>query len=354
VDLRLERLFDLPGAKEAAARGVAWTAAYKASTEPSGANAGDLRSYLLREWRAPLKPDLARRTKYALHLRAGLVAFLEQRLDEARKHFAGAKPFAPPREVVLASGTVPTGIERMIEVAKSGRAITPKEILDGDGRGRLMLQIADTYFVARDYEKSLGLYESVLAQLPAAVKAQRSWALYRRGRCRYLGREGEFWALARSDYLAAHELSPKSAWADDCLLLAGNILFNSGGNSAGAVALWRRLIEKDPTSEEAPRAAYYIGVALERAKRFDEARGAFAHLVTAYSGSAFSSLADRHLRRLKDPEWVRAAAEGGPQPSAEPGKRRTGRQRIPDTKTGSDEPSGTRDSGVRKYRRIIR
>lgn len=262
---------------------------------------------------APMPPQ---RMAYEMYLRAGLIAYLKERPEEAVGWFEKAKPFEPPRDFVVVYGHIPTGLEKLIEAARQGRVLTPPEARQGDPAAKCMLMLADLYHEAEQWERSLELCNRVLQAKGFAqaggkgfqpTAAQKSWALFRRGRNYYVIEELKIGERNRdnqdkafSDYLAAAALFPKGDWADDAIFLAANMQWNCYQNADAAVVLWRRLLQTYPDSNEAPRAAYYIGVVYQWSGRFKEARQAYEEALKKFP--SLSNPVKSQLKALEQEE----------------------------------------------------
>lgn len=69
-----------------------------------------------------------------------------------------AKPLHPPRELVVLRSEIPTGIDRLIQVAKAGNSLTPELARKGDAQATLILMLADVNYKAEDFKKSIALH----------------------------------------------------------------------------------------------------------------------------------------------------------------------------------------------------
>jgi TolA-binding protein len=350
IDVKLERQFDLPSAALHARAAADWLAGR--SREPSGpdpaaappssspfppagerpgapsssprppgegpgvrasATASDgtqppLSTLLLDDLFSLSLPSLDR-TSYAIYLRAGLVAYLSERPAEAVEWFERAKPFEPERSFVVVHGHIPTGIERLIDVAKSGKTVTPEEARRGDERARLILMLADVFLESSVHEKALELATAVIDKPKgAATPAQRSWA--HRQRAVAYGHLGpEVKEDARREYMAAQQAGPTAPWAPECLLVAGTILHNHETRRQEAVAVFEDVVRRYPASESAAKAAYFVGVLHEWNSEWKQAKAAYQRVVRDYPQSRWASAAmNYHLKKV---EAALAAQETG-------------------------------------------
>ncbi|MDZ7617411.1 MAG: hypothetical protein U1E05_10420, partial [Patescibacteria group bacterium] len=243
-------------------------------------------------------------TGYAIYLRAGLVAYLSERPTEAVEWFERAKPFEPERNFVVVHGEIPTGIERLIAAARSGKSLTPEEARRGDEKARLILMLADVYHEGEQWEKSLDLCTAAITDKSRTVTpGQRSYAHFRRGR-NYYCLDGEAFDpdAAFNDYAAAVRTAPKAPWARQCLLLAANISWNHRTDATNAIQLWERLVNGYPNSDEADRACYFIGVVHEIGGRPDAARKAYETILAKQAISPFTDAVRQRLRSLPTAE----------------------------------------------------
>ena len=87
IDIALERLFDLPLAQKLATRAGAWAKAASNKSAPKKP-AAPLPPWALRSDRTSQEADARDRVLYEVYLRAGLVAYLDQKNDAAAKLFA--------------------------------------------------------------------------------------------------------------------------------------------------------------------------------------------------------------------------------------------------------------------------
>ena len=89
--------------------------------------------------------------------------------------FEKAKPFAPSPQTSQVIGKPPsTGIERLIEAAKTGKTLTPDIVRKGDSTAKLAMMLADIYPEAREYEKSLDLCNRLLTSGPSSGQHRNS------------------------------------------------------------------------------------------------------------------------------------------------------------------------------------
>jgi tetratricopeptide (TPR) repeat protein len=205
--------------------------------------------------------------------------------------FEKAKPLAPERSFVEANGHIPTGMERLIEAAKSGKSLTPEIVRKGDERAKLILTLADVYHEGQQYDKSLDLCNRVLTGGPnkRIAPEQRSYAHFKRARNHFLIQDMTAFNpdAALADYVAAVRVAPKAPWADEAMFLAGNIEWNQKHDLSAAISVWQRLLKNYPHSSEAGRSAFFIGVSRYFSKQYAEAKKSLEKYVADYPDSEF-------------------------------------------------------------------
>jgi outer membrane protein assembly factor BamD (BamD/ComL family) len=296
IDIALERMFDIKMATAPAQRAVAWAKARAAAKpdqsprEPLGAWCLSVRPSTV----AKLRPVL-----YACYTRAGLVAYLARDFKSSRESFKKARSHAPPPNAVVVYGRVRTGTERLIAMAEAGQSLTPAEVLKGDGRVQLMLQLADVYFQGQDFDHGIALLDVITATRgKSATPTQRSWAHLMRGRCLYGKLKPQ---SARKEYLRSAGVDPKAPWASRALFFAANVTYNYGPDKKRAAVEWQRVASKYPRSREAEMAEYYIAWSYQMAGKRVEALRAYHSFLKKYPASPYASaIRTYHLAELAD------------------------------------------------------
>lgn len=293
VDIAMERMFDLDLSRQLTTAAADWAKArpeFAADEAPASSEA----------WRAMAKrtaPTEIRPTVYKIFLRAGLVAYLDQRYDAAQRFFESAKPLTPPRDFVVVEGRIPTGIESIITASREKRTLTPQEVFDGDAKVRLILQLADIYLVAGSYQKSNDLASLIVEDLARAASVpQRSWA----HRQRAMALSSLRLKLdAKPEFIAAYQACPTASWAGECLFLAGTIVHNHAKNPTEAIGIFEDVVRKYPTGEFAAKAAYFVGVIHEWNGQWTQAKTAYQRVIRDYPESRWASAAmGFHLKKV--------------------------------------------------------
>ena len=239
------------------------------------------------------------RVGYDIYLRAGLLEYLHEQYGAAVVFFEKAKPLAPPPDyVVIGSGHVPTGIELLVAMAKSGKSITPEEACRGDSSAKAALMLIDVYHQGQEYQKSLEICNRLIESslMARATPEQKSYVYFKRAanlpdpghgvfqsgrglgrlRCRIPCRaEGP---LVRPGHVPGgqHRVEPQAPFRSGDFHLAPSI-------------------KTFPKSSEADRCAYFIGVARYWSKQYEEARESLEQFLEDYPDSEFASDAQDFL-----------------------------------------------------------
>jgi outer membrane protein assembly factor BamD (BamD/ComL family) len=318
IDVRLEQEYDLPRATGLAEAAVAWLER-AGDHEPVGPGLDAALGQTLPESRHlaaafdAMQPSVisaaarkaiealptAEQTAYAIYVRAGLVEYLLERPEAAVAFFEKAKPLAPPpkRDAVVI-GHVPTGIEQLIEVAKSGRSLTPDEARAGDRKAKLILMLADVHVAGREWTKAIGLCDKVIESKKfSATPHQRSWAYHQKASAIYGIPDCK---NAYDDLLSAEKASPSAPWAAESLLFAGCIANNILKDDALALTQYQAVVARHPTSEVAPKAAFFVGVTHESNKEWDRAKAAYTLYLKKYPDAPWTNLVkNSHLPEVE-------------------------------------------------------
>lgn len=296
IDVALEHEFDLKAARSLADAGIAWATESAMGATADVAVDGKAIEYALTPAPIPSEEEVSR-LNYELHLRSAVIHFLAEEYEDAVRAFDCARPFAPPPAFKVIKGTPKNGIDKIIEVARKRKKLTPEAVCAAAGRVSTRLQVADILFAAGEYEEAKSLYEPVVAMSPKhATEVQRSWACFKAGRCTYAQLEP---LGAKMLFLESARIARDTPWHVSALLFAANIAHNYEKKIDDAIELWRTVIKSHPGTPEAERCAYHIALALDWASRTDEARAAYENFLKSYPKSPYCRvIVGNHLPKL--------------------------------------------------------
>jgi len=283
TDIALERMFDLALARTTAEQGVNWA---KGASEK--ARGKDVES--LPPWATGLaqsEPPSLKEVLYDCYLRAGLIAYLEQKYDQAIGMFNAANDVGCPRPYRVVQGTLPTGMERLIAAAQKATPLTPPEVLKGDSKAALVLGLGDLYFAAEQWDKARELYHLVYdQQVPSALPPQISWAAFMIARTHFW--ESDF-AKAKQFYHIVFEKYPQSPWAATALYFNAIMAYSNLHDENETTICLDKLRRDYPKDEMAERATYLIGQLYQWRRDFDNAKAAYdRYLVTLHPSATYT------------------------------------------------------------------
>lgn len=264
-DLLLEEKLDLAAAK------TAYTRAYDLYT-------GDART--VAGWPA---------AAYSIHQRQGVLAYVAGDKKATLEWFERAARNSPPSSYEVVAGYVPSAIERLMVRLRRGGEPTPPEARRGDPRVVVMQVVADLHAEAEDYAKSRRLHERVLQSKELRPgREQRAWSTYQLGRMHYWTFEFEP-AIRR--FLEVADAYAGVPWADEALVRAGVVHFTNLRKPEEAIRFYDRVLREYPASNQAPRAAFFLGVAYRTLRQYDKALAVYDRLMKTWPKSEFAETA---------------------------------------------------------------
>jgi outer membrane protein assembly factor BamD (BamD/ComL family) len=177
-----------------------------------------------------------------------------------------------------------TAVDRLMKAAEADRDLVPAEVLEGDPRAKVCLQLAACYYSAAEFSRTLELTERAIETIPSIKPQQRAWARFLHGRAYHA-----LWQPldALDDFSAALAEAPGASWAPQCQFFVANSTFTYAKEIPAAIALWAQLVKRYPDSEFTDRAAYHIGFAYQAAGQYKQARDAYDAFVKKYPTSPF-------------------------------------------------------------------
>ncbi|MBU6121887.1 tetratricopeptide repeat protein [Hymenobacter siberiensis] len=150
------------------------------------------------------------------------------------------------------------------------------------------LRLGDTYYVSKNYQQALDLYDKVIK----ANAADKDYAYYQKGRTLGLmGRREE----ATSTLAALLKTNPDSRYAEEAVFQQAQLAFEAGEYQP-AVAGFSRLIEGRPNSPLMPQALQKRGVAYANLQQQDKAVVDFQQVLTGYPRSEAAAQALYNLQ----------------------------------------------------------
>jgi outer membrane protein assembly factor BamD (BamD/ComL family) len=254
----------------------------------------------------PYEPRSASAVAADVHLRAGLLSWLAEDSSTTQRHFQEAFRFdrAPQSPINIVASAV---------LYRSPYAHTPPQAREGDEQIAQLILYADVLQNALQMYRAHRLWDDLLTKRSRDLSPlERSYIHFRRGHARYqflsaLERDPD--AILK-DYEQSRKLARDAPWADQSLLMAGNVASNLKHDATQAIELWQKVLDEYPGSGHAAQAAYFIGVIHERNREWEQAYLAFQDAQERYPDSSFHELIEKHLRTVR-------ARLPGPPPNVE-------------------------------------
>jgi len=281
TDIAMERLFDLALARTNSEQGVNWA---KDASDNATEVARELPPWAIGV--AQPQPPCVEEVLYNSYLRAGLVAYLAQKYDDAASMFKAADGVGCPRPYRVVQGSLPTGMERLIASAQKGEALTPPEVLKGDPKPAMILGLGDLYFAAEQWDKSRELYRLVYDHQVRPIKPlQISWAAFMIARTHFWKFE---FAEAQQFYHVVFDKYPQSPWAATALFYNATMAYSNLRDMKEAAACLDQIRKSYPKDEMAERAAYLIGQLYQWRREFEKAKAAYAAYLKHYPNGMYA------------------------------------------------------------------
>ena len=162
------------------------------------------------------------------------------------------------------------------------------------------VRFADGIYLRGFYETAVGEYLVFLRDFPDHEEAPA--VLYRAGECyRQMGNQ----AGAERFYKRVADEHPESPQAARAALRRAEFAL-AGGDADGARALLKGVQQGDPPAETAAAAAYYLGLAEQKAGKTAAAAKAFESVLKAHGATPHAAYAALHVYRATDPAHATA------------------------------------------------
>jgi len=298
LDICLERTLDFGVAQTYVTEGIRWS-----QVVAQGGLASEYTDTVFRpgDGIASPGPGAIKRALYDIYLRAGLMAYLNKEFEQSGKWFSKANGLGVPRPYQVVHGTLPTGAERLIQLAGRQQAeqLTPNEVYEGEKKFAMVLALGDLYFHAEEWLKARELYLRVYNHRPRSntSSAQKAWAAFMMARTHLWKFEFE---EANYYYHVVFEKYPQVPWADRALLYNATMAYSNLRNMDEAIWCLERVKKQFPGGEMAERATYLIGQLYEWKKQWQKALVAYQEYLKKYpKGMYAKNMRATHLPKVK-------------------------------------------------------
>lgn len=309
IDTCVENLLDPDRAEKLVQNALGWVQKnLSPESQPADEKTATTAGSILPLWALPDEPirqNDKKQIAYDVYLRAGMLAFLDEKYPQAINYFEAARPFMPKKEgKTVLVGSPPNSTDAVIQAARDGRPLTAKEALGGDRKVKFLIQIADIYLTARMSAKAESLYTRLLTNLTKnATRLQLSWAHYQRAEAYRLQNKCQ---ECTRDFYAAYQTEPKAPWAPQSLYYTATVTFNASQDAARAVPFFQELTGRYPNHELAEVSLYNVAKMLHLMQKLDEAEAAYRRYMQKYPDSDMVALIQQKklpdLARLREKE----------------------------------------------------
>jgi len=278
IDFALERTLDLKGATALVEQGLQWAAerGVKVATAPDGtltaaAVAEAAKAFQEATAAVPLWGQTAERSGadlladlYNLHLRAAILAYIQEKYDEVAPHLDAAGPARPT-----------DGMEANFDLQKYGLHVlrvcsarkTPAWRVDAieaakTDAQKLALKLADTYLHSQRPEKAVAIYKRFLAGDPSlgpSDKAVESYCVMKLALA---------YSVQKVNYEASIECYKRFLkrdyagfpWAPTAIMRLAVLEYNATQDPRRSILRYQYVLLKYPNHPEAERALYFLAL----------------------------------------------------------------------------------------------
>ncbi len=322
MDFALERKFDMKLAVALADRGITWakqqkvevlTAADGSLTKQSVADAAKAirnASAKLPEWAEPggKPPAELLNDLYNLYLRAGVVAYLQEKYEEAIPFLDAGGPARPIEGMRANFDSQKAGVFILMECA---RRKTPSSWPDAVNAAKsdsqkLAIKLADIYLHAQRAEKAEPIYDQILAggvPLGRPNKAVEGYCLFQLALLySEQGRDRDKSVAYYKKFLTKDYAD--LPFAADALLRLTVLEYNTNHDARRAIPQCQYIVAKYPAHREAERAMYFLAQMAVDAGDKEVASSACKQFLAKYPQSGWRSHVEQILKeevpKLKD------------------------------------------------------
>jgi len=220
------------------------------------------------------------------YLRAEAIRKLTDTYNEMKNYEAARRTYA------LLVGYEELGLKPP-EKKKKEEGEKPKKAKEQNPIIKNYFKLAEDLWLEKQYQPAIHLYKQILLESPETPYA--SWAQYQIGCC-YAGLEK--YEKAVEELLKVEQNYPKSEFVDDALERAGTYQAGFLDDHKGAIALYQRIIEKYPESNNAPLAQYLIALTYLGLDDLRQAKLNFRRVIEVYPGSDLAKRAVEKIREI--------------------------------------------------------
>lgn len=224
--------------------------------------------------------------------RMGLVAYIRGDSQQALKWFQHAARHAkPPQRLLEGLEPTPRPIDSLIELCRSGRQLTPKDVLASRGTSEqvgLMLFIADFQMMSGNAQRALEILkrfhdEREVSKLRPAPN-QVEYAAFRHTEALFALKRFEDQYRSIRDALERH---PRSRWVPDLMLRQGVVEYTRRREPEAARETFLQLNARYPQHPLAESAMWYAATVQYWQGEWSRAKTSYQAFLATYPKSSF-------------------------------------------------------------------
>ena len=279
IDIALEHTFDVSIAAKVVDKSIAWAKEQKvevittadgrvtAQSLTDAAKAIRDAAVTIPPWReGEARPaDALLNDLYNLYFRAGILAYIQERFDEAPKYFEAAGPARPTEGMRGNLDVQKFGVFILKECCNRGEYSWDSDAVKAakNETHRLVLRLADTYAHAQRPEKALAIYRrlltgnSSLGRLNSTVESycmMQLAAVYSEEESNYEKSLAYYKQFYRKEYA-------DFPWAADAIMQMAVLEYNKTQDPRQSIQHYQYILSRYPNHREAERALYFLAIA---------------------------------------------------------------------------------------------
>jgi len=234
-----------------------------------------------------------------IHLRMGLISYIQDRTEDALTFFKDAKSYEAPKLYEFANENAKIGIDILIDKLANGEEITPREARKGKEKPGLILLLADIAYETDERTRAEDLFLKVAdSQELKPAPSQKAWAHYRLGMT-YYAQFGFDDALER--FLKVADNFKRVSWADEALMRAGVVLYSNQGKGKEAITCFKRVLKEHRKCNQEEKAAYFVGLVYQWTNQKKLALREYKNFLRRFPKSPYADpIREVHLDELEN------------------------------------------------------
>ena len=242
---------------------------------------------------------------YNLYLRAGILAYIQEKYDEASQYFDAAGPARPTDGMETTFDLQKLGVHVLVVCSKRREPTWYGDAINAakTDSQKLALKLADTYLHSQRPEKAIAIYERIFAGDPSdghpnkAVESYCTMRLaqaYSRGNLNRDKSIEYYRRFLRKDY-------GEFPWAADAIMRLAVLEYNTSYDSQRAAKYYQYILAKYPNHPSTERALYFLAIAAVQVGDKTLAESSCRQYLDQYARSGWQNAGWRqHIQKILD------------------------------------------------------